>query len=213
MSRRRPFFKTLALSFMLVTLCLAGIYFYVTAYTDQDREEYLSLMKEANPGLAKNTTSTPYTATQQHHSMRKDIFFMQNDQRMQLELCSSHADLSLNNSGTDMELIEVMQNVVCYMQEELYPAQPDAPDAIPMQMIRYFEADHATYSYKSGNLKAQAVKISRYLVPGHTLTDQLTAFDPVMQGTAAEVQLSLKGSELNFQARDLIATFTLVQKP
>lgn len=215
MLRRWSFPKTFILSFTLMACCIVGLYFHVSTYSEQDREEYLQLMKEANPALAKNnaSTTTPYTATQQHHGMRKDFFFMQNDQRLQLQICSSHADLTLNNNGTDIELIEIMQNVTCYMQEELYPSHPEELNSIPMQMIRYFEADNAIYSYKSGLFQAQAIKISRYLVPGHTLTNQLAAFDPLMHGTATSVQFFLKDSDLDFQASDLNATFSLAQYP
>jgi hypothetical protein len=80
-------------------------------------------------------------------------------------------------------------------------------ELVPMQIVRYLEAKDATYYYHADRLVAENVKICRFAVPGHQLIDSIANLKPMMQGTAATVEFSLEGKELNFKAHQLKAHF------
>ena len=98
-------------------------------------------------------------------------------------------------------LIEKMNDVKCWMQEEL-----SIVEGKPFQLLRYLEADSATYFYKNDEVVASDVKIYRYTVPGHELPLKLEGVKPSMKGHAEAVQFSMAGKEIQFKAQKLKAT-------
>lgn len=204
--------------------------------TEKDAEEYRMLVQTANPTNSREPVA-PYTAKQHREGIQKAILFSQGNDRLQLRIYSREADMVLEHQEMSNELVEQMQGVVCYMQEELFYLLPDGSEAlmqsngrllakhadpalssswynkkgmgiVPMQRIRYMEADTATYHYKNDKLVANEVKINRYSLPGHALIESVEGLKPVMQGIAKQVEFSLMGKDLNFKAHHLKATFS-----
>jgi hypothetical protein len=200
----------------------------------EDVQEYRQLIENSDLGQAKNKSS-PYTAKQQRDDIQKDISFMQGGERLQLRLIAVESQLVLDQHDGETALLEQMRDVHCYMQEELYFVLPDGREALrqsdgqllirhadpknpsswlpqkvpnlkPMQVIRYLQADEATYYYKTDEFVAQQVALSRFAVPGHQLVE-LHEGKPLMNGVAEKVEFSLAGKDLNFKAYQLKATF------
>jgi hypothetical protein len=205
MWHRTHFIGSLACSAIGIVALFLWLYSSLVSYTPADEVEYWQLQAEANPALIKKEERSPYIATQHHNAICKDYFYMQGQERLQVQLRSQTADVTVDHNGSETELIERMGQVVGYMQEQLLTAQ----DGKPMQMIRYFEAEGATYSYKSGKFHAERVRIFRYQVPGHTLKTALEPFAPLMQGTCETLDFALRKGTPDFKASGFKASMEL----
>lgn len=159
---------------------------------------------------------------------------MQGPDRLRLCILADDAQMVVDHLNEESQVIEHMQGVTCYMQEELYYLLPDGREASlqvngkllikkadpqqasswlavskemkPMQLIRVMEADHASYYYKTDQFVADKVKIARYAISGHDLPKTLKKEKILMKGNAAKVQFFLNGKDLNFQATQLKAS-------
>ncbi|MBA3957616.1 MAG: hypothetical protein H0X51_04370 [Parachlamydiaceae bacterium] len=217
------------------------IYFLAFSFGEQDRIEYWERMKQADPRHAESS-QPPYTAKQNHQSVHKDIWFNHADQRLQMRLYSADTELVLEHHDNLTEIIEQMQDVTCYMQEELFYVLPDGrevslqPDGklvlrhksskeeesyvvvtdeplLPMQVIRHLEAENAVYHYQTDRFVANDVAVSRFVAAGHELLDSLHDLVPIVSGIAQKVEFSLAGSDFKFQAHQLKATFHQAKSP
>lgn len=230
-------FPLITLSCLLI-LCAVILLSYqkLVVYETADIEAYQALMRTIDPKKPENQPA-PYTAKQQHRHTHKDLWFVKAGQRLQLRLRSTDTDLVLDHQDDTTEVIEYMHGVTCCMQEELYYLLPDGkevqrrPDGLfftrhrnaddptasieingailrPMQVIRYMEADAATYYYQTDRFTAENVKMSRFIAPGHSLVELSKDLKPFMSGVARSVEFSLVGNDLNFTAYHMKANFT-----
>ena len=205
-------------SLFIFGIGLAFFVFSLVTYHEEDSRLYQQLIESEDPNHLND--ASPYKAKQQRQAIQKDIFFTQKEERLQLRLISAEAELILDHHDDETEIIEQMHDVKCYMQEELFYVLPDgrktqAADAEgvkAMQIIRYLEAEAASYHYKSEKFKAENVKISRYAVQGHQLEDFNQAAKLIMDGLAKKVEFSLSGKDLNFKAHQLKAKFDPSEK-
>lgn len=111
---------------------------------------------------------------------------------MQSRLFSEQSDLIYNPHGEETELVEHFQGVVCAMQENLIKDATGKSDSdSDKQYVRSFKAQHAVYSYKTGQMEAEKVKVAHYLIPGLKWTASLDPFHPLLEGEAQKLQLSL----------------------
>ena len=185
-------------------------YHFLFSYDASDEQEYWTLMEESDPTLS-NAAATPYTAKQERQQLHKHMWT--NSAAGNLELCirSENAEFVLDRRDDSTDIIEHMHNVQCYMQEELFYLLPDGSEVMrqsdgglvlrdsessvritedginltPMQIIRYMEADAASYYYKTDQLVAEQVTISCFAVPGHELVESLDNITPLMSGIAS----------------------------
>ena len=160
---------------------------------------YTSLMGEANPGKAAK--NTPYTAQQNRKGVQKDLLFTRNGKRLQMRLVSKEATMVLEHQVEGTYLMEQMRDVKCWMQEDL-----TVVDGKTQQVLRYLEADSATYSYKNDQVVANDVKVFRYILPGQELPATLTNLKPTLKGHAEGVQFSMAGKDVQFKAQKLKAS-------
>lgn len=165
----------------------------------KSQEEYAALVGEANPG--KTAKAAPYTAQQHRKGVQKDLLFSRNGERLHLRLVSKDATMVLEHKPEGTFLLEQMQDVKCWMQEELLQVEGK-----PTQLVRYLEADSATYSYKNDEVIATDVKVFRYTLPGHLLPISMANFKPSMKGHAEMVQFSMGGQDVQFKAQKLKAS-------
>lgn len=232
-------FPTTLLSSLIVLIgALIYAYFALFSIGESDRKEYWVLMAQTDPHLSQ----TPYTAKQHHHRVHKDIWFTKAGQRMQVRIYSADTELVLDRQDQQTEVVEKMHGVTCYMQEELYFVLPDGREVIkledgtlklrgsdpqktgslatieqtelkPLQIIRYLEADTASYYYQTDRFLADDVKVSRFITEGHTLVESLDGLKPLMDGIASSVEFSLVGDDLLFTAQQLKATIRTTGRP
>lgn len=221
--RSRRFFITTALSVGFFLLLCIVTFVHLGLVEEGDRKEYVALRERTDPSYAE--TKAPYIAKQQHRRAHKELWYTDRNQRLQLRLYSADTELILDHHDKQTDIIEKMQDVICYMQEELYYELPDGqqvtqlPSGVfilkndpshiiekndqlkPMQLIRYLDAAEATYFYHADRFIAEQVNIGRFAVPGHILPHSLDTYKARMSGTAESVELSFKGNNLNFKAR------------
>lgn len=182
---------------LLIALCvLAAISFLVAwnlAWVDE--EAHLAYRQLVELGAApKNDTS--YTAKQKREGVYKHVVFKNG---LELALKSKRSQFVYERNEGSAQLVEKMEHVTCFMQEEVgYDEQKK-----PIQVVRYMEADQADYFYKTEEFKASNVKMLRYTVAGHDLPTHFAGLKPTMRGTAESVQFFLSGSDLNFKADKL----------
>lgn len=229
---RYPFITILSL-LIFCGICTWS-YIALTAYSPTDVEEYEALVKSTDPSKSEDKSQS-YTSTQQHRSTHKDIWFTQGGQRLQLRLRSQGTQLVLEHQENKTQIVEHMKGVTCCIQEELYYVLEDGREVRrktdgslvsrqhnpkdvesivdagnstlkPMQVIRYLEADVASYYYQTDRFTAEQVHVSRIVIPGHELIESIKDYKPIMTGLARSVEFALVGNELNFTAYQLKAT-------
>ncbi|MCE5317432.1 MAG: hypothetical protein LLG04_08770, partial [Parachlamydia sp.] len=201
---------------------------------DQDREAYRHLV-EATTAPARYSTLENSTLIQQKRTgILKDIFYLQDHTRLSVHLTAANSTIELDQQKESPEIIEQLNEVTGFMQEELFYQLPDGREAflqdngrlllrngdprkdkdwiefpftslMPMQSMRYFEADHATYYYKSNHLLTQQVKVFRYVIPGHEPVSNVEGFKPVFTGVAQSAEIAL--ADTQFKASELKATY------
>jgi hypothetical protein len=216
--------------------CFVYCVIALSSYGERDIQVYRKLVSGGDPNNP-DPVSNPYTATQQRVNLQKDVLLTDQGKRLQYRLLGAKAELVLDHREGQTEVVEHMRGVKCFMQEELYYALPDGRAAIlhpngqlllkdrdpndpaawisadltkvkPMQVMRYLEADKATYYYKNDVLVAETVAVSRYVLPGHRFfIRRFKDCQPMMAGVAQWVECTLVGKNFNFKAQQLKATF------
>jgi hypothetical protein len=219
--RRVSLFSLQFTCVVLAFISLLGIVFWrMGRVTEDEVKEYNQLIADAESSGA-TVQRTPYTARQDRQGVQKDLFFQRDNQRMHIRLSAAKAQLVLDHQDLHSYVVEHMQNVDCYMQEELYYQLPDGREALlqpngqlllrsgdekkeaswmpmdtpglqPMQVIRYIQADQAEYHYKDDRFIAYLVKITRYAIPGHQLKEAKQNSKMLMKGTADQAEFCLK---------------------
>lgn len=221
--------KTLWISLLLLGLFI-GIMFKVMVHeTPEDRNEYMRLMSQADPGILGNNPLTPYSVDQNRSGILKDYFYTQGADRLHIRLHSEHASLMMVQGPGGSALIEKMRDVECQMQEGLFyllkdgreaikladgkfilrnskteKANPLPPsetlDAVPMQNIHHFQAKEAKFYYQSGQFTGESVRIMHYAAPGHEIPAAISIPSTAMQGTAETIEITLTHGMPNFKA-------------
>lgn len=226
---RFPFFTGLSLLLFGVTLVIG--YLILFSFGETERGAYWALMKQADPKQLEKTS--PYKATQRHQHVCKEVWFLEKEQRMKLKVLSSDAELILDHQGDKTEVIELMHDVTCFMQEELYFVTPDGKELKkeqdntfvsrdegkkvnidmeisqlkPMQVIRHLKAATAEYHYSTEQFVAHDVKVVRFVVPGHQLVESLAGSQTLLSGIAKKAEFSMAGGNTHFRAHQLKAKF------
>jgi hypothetical protein len=230
-----PLLASLSCGLILFMVVLAAFVYVLFTVKDSDEQTYRKLVESANP-VNSDARISPYTAQQKRRGVQKDVLFNQGNDRLQMRLISSESIMVLDHQDSGTEILEKMQDVKCFMQEEFFFVLPDGREALmqpngkllvrqsdskdpsswiepnfpgikPMQHVRYLEADNATYFYKSDRCLADKVKVSRYIAPGHDLLQSIDGLQPSMTGVAKKVEFSMAGKDLNFTAYQMKALF------
>lgn len=223
-------FRGILISAMALLIGLfGGMSLFLTSFDEKDLHAYRKLANQTPDENDLHPFSQ--TAKQRSISMRKDMFFFEGNERLQMRLKSAEAELVLEKHGNENSLVEHMKNVVCDMQEEVYYVLTDGrhvykqedgkfllkngSEYIPedsqnlqaMQVIRRLEADAATYHYQQDLFVAENVKVLRYMIPGHKIDDEASHPILMMSGMAKWVEFSLNNKALNFKAYQLKSKF------
>jgi hypothetical protein len=188
-------FSALGLGF--VSLLVFTQLFYVR---QSDKTSYQEFAAKAKTPEAKPSATT---SSQRREGVRKDIWFTQEDRsRLHYRIQSQASTLTLLPTDERLDIIENLEHIQCWMQDKLYVANGGAP----MQQMRFFEADAGTYQYTTQKLAAQAVSLSLFRLPGHTIPLTVDPNTSFLHGIAKDVSFSFAGSTTQFQAEQFRAT-------
>ncbi|MBJ7449668.1 MAG: hypothetical protein JHC93_04840 [Parachlamydiales bacterium] len=205
--------------------------------TKADHKAYQDLNTQINNQPKGQTT-------QQRYCVRKDIYFSEGLKRKHILMLCPTAELFFASDKDQSTALEKMQKVRCWMQEEFIYELDGGQEAVlqpngkylvrhanvnedkswiepsiddkPFQIIRYFEADEATYDYTSHLFWANNTPISRFRSPSHILLTSTVSSELLMKGFAKEAQFDLHGKDVSFHLQKLKATFfdtTLPEPP
>lgn len=217
----------------ILALLLFFIFVFFT-FGEAEILAYQDLVEKA--GTANKEKQLPTTAQQKRRGIRKDILFTKGHTQLSFNLVADESSLKLNHKSGSAEVVEELTHVKGLMQEELYYQLPDGrevipqengklllrngdpnekhswidsshPFLIPMQTLRYFEAELATYHYKDNYLEAHEVTVARYTVSGHAFVSSIEGYKPMMSGIAHSMELSFTSPTPQFKAKQLKAIF------
>lgn len=163
--------RTLFLSFVLIALMATSLFYWFGKYDENDRQSYEKLIAGDERTVKGNESKT---SKQSRSNLQKSLFFGSGDQRRQLRLHGSTAELALEKSGRKIAIVEYMQGIEGWMQEKLHIAA----DGKEKQDILHFTGTKGTYHYVDEKLFADDVHLTRYTVEGHDL-DLIPYSDPV----------------------------------
>jgi hypothetical protein len=219
----------------LLPLAIFLLFTFVTSLGPETIEFYNQLMVSA--GIKKSEVKvSPYQVKQQRKQVQKDILFAKDNSRLQLRLLADNSQMVLDHNEGETAVIEQMNQVTCFMQEEIYYILPNGDEAIisgkddlllknhdpanltsyiskntpglkPMQIMRRMVADKGTYYFKSDLFYAENVKIERFIMSGHEFTGLSTFKNKIMEGIADSVEFRLDAKNINFKANRLKASF------
>lgn len=191
--------KEIVVTVVLAVLAIFGFLHFMTA-SSADEEAYQQLMALSSNSATPQQTS--YTTQQQRIGVDKDLYFTKGTDRLHSHLTSDSSELHLDYHHGRAEVVEHFKKMHCVMQEELIHGTP------PKQMIRSVDAENATYHYKTNRMIAQNVKISRAILPGHELVNDIGNASPLMNGVAKSVSFSLDGNDIKLDADGIDASFS-----
>lgn len=182
-----------------------------------DREHYQQLVR-----LSSGSEQVEIYQTQQKRfNVSKHFILSKGKERLHMHLHSDSSEIFLNQEKGKMEVVECFKTLTCATQEGLMTILPDGreeryqfedllshpyltdPLIKKRQIVRQFEAERATYHYKTEELNAEEVKFSRYLAAGNQLEKNPLILSLLMSGTAKKMQLSLANEHKPFKAQHL----------
>jgi len=199
--------RTALIVSVVVLFCVSLIaVVLITLPTSESRKRFESLSR-----VTKEQRDLVATHKQMRQGVRKDLYISRPHHRLQALLTCPVSELTLTHSGGDAEVVENLKKFHCLMQEEVYVLQPDGTRASigegnKFQIVRDLNAVAGRFFYQRQILTANRVFVSRYDVPGWTLPEMMTSFEPNMKGIARFAELSF-GSGYKFRADNLKATF------
>lgn len=140
---------------------------------------------------------------QTRKSVAKEIWY-QESSLLYYRIQSAESQLFFFHQEGAIEVVEELENVRCFMQESLYH---DKETGKPMQLVRYLEAEKASYNYNTQIFVAKDVKLWRYRLEGHDPVSAFEGLSPLLSGTARTVEFNFKGKKPDFHAQQFRATF------
>ena len=209
----------------LIVATFAGLFLAFGKYSNEDVVSYRETMaKAAGKGSVERTVSSQHF----RQNLQKDVFLTRGGGVYQFRLKSGDAELALERIKGKVDIVETMDDVRCWLQEEFLYRFPNgsmissqdqfwsalAPvavvaKAVPMQRNVYLEAKRATYDYDSERFVADDAKIWRYIVPGHHLEETVNKKSALISGTAEHVVISFGSQGLLFKADGFKAEISL----
>lgn len=186
--------SALCIWFILILGCIKLLY----APSFDAKMAYRCLMHDGDE--AKKELKEGNSTQQTRQQVSKQILYQKGLHRLQSRLISNDSEIIY--SKKEGELIERFRALTCTMQEELKQASTESAE----QIIRQFKAEEAIYSYKSGQLEAEEVEVAHYLLPGEAWPDSMDNCQPILQGQARTIHLSLF-KDPNLKAQGFQAIF------
>jgi hypothetical protein len=207
-------FKRHLISAVLLWILLVSACFWIFHTSSPNAQIAYQRLVNFSKQVEKEQIKEEARLTQQTRDhVSKQILYNKDMYRLQSRLASECSELFFDPKGKGVELVEHFKGLACAMQEELIGSKDEnnqnstfSDSLQPKQYMRYLKAREAIYSYKTGQLEAEDVKVAHYLLPGFDLPKTWETFHPLFQGQAQKLQLSLF-KETNVRAQGFQATF------
>jgi len=169
---------------ILVTLTGLSVYHTLTRDKFEAVKQEWKAPKEA----------TCYPTKQMRSGVQKDLWMADDGLRLHHRMISPRSILTAYPKGENFELVEEMQGMKCYLQENIETGET------MMQQIRFIESESGIYRYSDQHFDAHQVFLALFRLPGNQLTTHLDLDAAFLKGIAEEVSLSLAENSPDFQA-------------
>ncbi len=205
-----------------VALVLVGLLFTcATLYrgfarvTGKDLKGYRTLVESSQ----LNQEPIAKTTTHVRRDLQKDIYLNRSAWPEQFRLKSRDARILLVARGSHHHVVEHLEQVCCWYQEDLFYRFADgstfsirdplgsslipvaaALHAEPRQRLLYLEADLAVYNYQLQNFIAKDARLWRYELSGHQLDENVDKQRSLFSGVADQVDITFGERGVLFQA-------------
>jgi len=189
------FKRAIASSLALIAALVAAAYFFNVRIGTGDPIAYRTLCKEKKAFHSFNALERR-PAIQFREKVQKDIWFADGEERLHFLLKSRHSELTLIQRKDKVEAIEKLQQVDCWIQDEV-------DRAASIQQVRKITADEGIYYFPAHRFLAHSVQLGFFRLQGIELPKETPVQEkPFFYGTASEVR---------FAANDHLPTFTAYQ--
>jgi len=135
-----------------------------------------------------------YPTKQSRSGVQKDLWISDKGIRLHHCMISPRSVLTAYPKGGNFKLVEEMQGMKCYLQENIEHGEKI------VQQIRFIESESGTYRYSDKHFDAHQVFLAFFQVPGDKLETHLDFNQAFLKGVAEEVSLSFAENSLNFHA-------------
>lgn len=190
-------------------VAVIAIIIFSKCFLSVDSLGYQEVLERANPALSFETDRA-YKASQQRKGVQKEYWHSLEDQRLEVHLSCSDAELVYEKEGEKQVIVEYMKNIRCFIQEELFYLSPEGEKTVVLpenaegyseqQTVRYVVADSAKYHYTSETLVAGNVDMVTFTAPGHKLPRSVDDSKLAKRASAEKLTLSFIEKTLKFNA-------------
>lgn len=192
------------LAFFLIAAASLIWIFHCAFARQTDHARYHAFRKKQQEISNSSSHIVSEHAYQTREGVRKDIWTVENGQRMHYRIDSQSSILRLVPNDTKMELVENLQGIKCWMQDKLLFSNETG--TAPLQQVRYLEANAGTYRYNTQQFDANSVSLFFLRLPGHTLTFDVGSKHAFLSGIAQDVSFSISDGTPQFKAQNFKAS-------
>lgn len=193
------------LAFFLVAAASLSWIFHCSFPRQNDRARYRAFKEKQQEMSQSSSKIVSDNAYQTRTDVRKDIWITEADnRRMHYRIESKSSLLKLTPKENKVELVENLQGIKCWMQDKLLITEEK--EGMPLQQVRYLEADAGLYRYNTQQFEADRVSLSFLRLPGHTLTFDAGPKDAFLRGMAQNVSFVISDGIPQFQAKNFKAS-------
>lgn len=182
-----PFARSLIFFSCLVTTSTFLIYSLFISIRPEGEAYYRKLSQESTRQHSHQTLEKQ-PARQLRTGVQKDIWTLDETERLHIRLRSTHSELVLKQKGQKFEAVEKLQNLECWVQEKIDPL-------LQSQRIRHLSAEEGAYHFPSQRFHTQNVHLSFFRLPGTTLPLTIET-PPFLHGIAQEMRGDLIRGDL-----------------
>jgi hypothetical protein len=199
-------FKSFSLcAFFLVTSASLLWVFNCSFTRQKDHARYRAFREKQHEISQSSSELVSKHAYQTREGVRKDIWTAEaNNVRMHYRIESRSSLLKLTPGNKKMELVENLSGIRCWMQDKLLLT--NETKGVPLQQVRYLEADTGSYLYNTQQFEASSVSLFLLRLPGHTLTFDVGPKDAFLRGIAQNVSFVISDGTPKFQAQNFKAS-------
>ncbi len=193
--------KSIILSSFLTFASLCILVFFLFFPSSSDREDYQKILEKRKRSLSSDGFPQE-SIHQMRDDVQKDLWVMNEKERLHFRICSEHSDLCLSRSAKTTEVTENLQNIQCWIQEKILPLEGE-------QLIRFFSSQEGIYRYPSHSFFAPHLFLFFFQIPGSDLPEDIFSYSPYLQGLADQVYFQFTEKMPGFEATRLRALYKL----
>lgn len=202
--------KRLAFYLMIFSSLFFLGYFTFNIFVIKERD-----IKKYNNILKRNSKLTACEALkrepllQKRKNVQKDIFISQNGTRLHYRIFSDSSTICFTEKKAGIEFVETLKNLKCLVQDKIY-LNPEKNCFF--QQLRYFTAKEGNYIYPSHKFVSDSIRLSFFDIPGKTLPNDISTFEPYLKGFANEVSFHLTDTASKLTAQHFRASIDMGER-